>query len=127
MFNFNQEAYNKAQGFEEWVKGQLINAPLVQADETGINIGGKRRWLHCACNDQLTTNNQAENDLRMTKVQQKISGCFRSMEGAQTFCRLRSYLSKAPQQGMRGSEALTMLFEGKTLPFMMDEKDDGSG
>ena len=64
------------------------------------------------------TNNQGENDLRMTKVQQKISGCFRSMEGARLFCRVRSYLSTCRKHGLSTSQALTLLFQGKNPDFM---------
>jgi transposase len=59
------------------------------------------------------TNNQCENDLRMTKVQQKISGCFRSFEGAQIFCRVRSYLSTCRKHNIQPTEALQALFEGR--------------
>jgi transposase len=279
VFNFNKEAYERLASFEQWAKTQLARSELLHADETGINIGGKRHWLHCASNASLTwfyphakrgteamdemgilpffkgvlchdhwkpyyrydcihalcnahhlrelertweqdhqrwaremqallieiskavadaggclspdkadqwrrryrkllekadiecpppdenqrkskrgrlkrskarnllerlrdfeqdvlrfmevesipfTNNQGENDLRMTKVQQKISGCFRSMEGAKIFCRVRSYLSTCRKQGMTATHALTLLFLGKDPDFMkMDEvKDD---
>ncbi len=66
------------------------------------------------------SNNQGENDIRMTKVQQKISGCFRSMKGAAMFCRIRSYLSTCRKNGVRASEALHLLFEGK-LPKFLNE------
>lgn len=59
------------------------------------------------------TNNQCENDLRMTKVQQKISGCFRSFEGAQIFCRVRSYLSTCRKHEIQPTEALQALFDGR--------------
>jgi transposase len=61
------------------------------------------------------TNNQAERDLRMMKVQQKIAGCFRSWEGAKIYCRLRSYVSTGVKQGMTASEAVKLIFQD-TLP-----------
>ncbi len=278
VFNFNQEAHDRLASFEQWVKHQLAMSDLLHADETGINIGGKRHWLHGASNASLTwfyphpkrgteamdeigilpvfkgvlchdhwkpyyhypclhalcnshhlreleraweqdhqlwakemqellldlrkaveeaggwlptdeaerwrrryrkllekaeiecpppdesqrkekrgrlkrskarnllerlrdfeqdvlrfmdneivpfTNNQGENDLRMTKVQQKISGCFRSMEGAKIFCRVRSYLSTCRKQGMSATRALNLLFQGRNPDFM--QKDDRGG
>jgi transposase len=275
VFNFNKEAYEGLATFEQWTKSRLAQSDLIHADETGINIGGKRHWLHCASNTALTwfyphtkrgtqamdevgilprfkgvlchdhwkpyyrydcthalcnahhlreleraweqegqqwakamqtllidtakatadaggslppeeaerwraryrklikkaeiecpppdesqregkrgrtkrskarnllerlrdfepdvlrfmeraevpfTNNQGENDLRMTKVQQKISGCFRSMDGARIFCRVRSYLSTCRKQSMSASAALTLLFQGKNPDFM--DRDD---
>ena len=272
VFNFNKEAFESLASFERWVKSRLAGSDLLHADETGINIGGKRHWLHCASNASLSwfqphakrgteamdeigilplfkgvlchdhwkpyyryrhsthalcnahhlreleraweqdhqqwakqvqallieiaravddaggwlapneaeawrqryrqlldaaetecpppdesqregkrgrlkrskarnllerlrdfeqdvlrfmevqrvpfTNNQGENDLRMTKVQQKISGCFRSMEGAKIFCRVRSYLSTSRKQRVTATQALALLFQGQNPDFM---------
>ena len=64
------------------------------------------------------TNNQCENDIRMTKVQQKISGCFRSFQGARIFCRVRSYLSTCRKHGLSPTVALQMLFAGQLPNFI---------
>ncbi len=63
------------------------------------------------------TNNLGENDIRMTKVQQKISGCFRSMEGTETFCLIRGYLSTCRKQKVSASEALRALYDGELPGF----------
>jgi transposase len=61
------------------------------------------------------TNNLAERDIRMTKLQQKISGCFKSLATAQIFCRTRSFLSTCIKRRLSATETLKGLFEG-TLP-----------
>lgn len=62
------------------------------------------------------TNNQGEQDIRMIKVRQKISGCFRTLKGAQMFCRIRSYLSTCRKQGRNIWEAIQMAVIGR--PFI---------
>ncbi len=271
LYNFNRQAYEALAVFENISKERLVVSPCIHADETGININGKRHWLHSACNDQWThffshakrgteamnvinilpryngtlchdhwkpyykydcthslcnahhlreltraweqdkqgwaqdmkqllenmnmavnqagdvltqleaetwkvryrqllnkaeiecpppdtptevkrgrikrskarnllerlieyeddvlrfmtnvcvpfTNNAAENAIRMTKVHQKISGCFRSTEGAEIFCRVRGYLSTCRKQGMSATQAMTLVFEGKLPEFAL--------
>jgi transposase len=271
LFNFNKEAYQLLEPFEQIAKNKLIASAMINADETGININGKTNWLHTACNEKWThfyphkkrgteamdeigilpnfqgvlchdgwksyykygcdhalcnahhlrelewcateggqqwaqkikdfllklnttvdaangqldeehgkqyltqyqvllneaelecpqarseengrkrgkvkqskarnllqrlidyhadvlrfmrdvdvpfTNNQGERDLRMTKVQQKISGCFKSEEGAKIFCRVRGYLSTCSKHGVDATQALKILFSGKLPDFV---------
>ena len=58
-------------------------------------------------------NNQAEQDLRMGKLQQKTSGCFRTEDGARRFCHLRSYISTTRKQGRAVLGALEGACRGK--------------
>jgi transposase len=60
-------------------------------------------------------NNQAESDLRMMKLRQKISGCFRTEAGVAIFCDLRSYLSTMHKQGVHLLTALRSAMVGSPL------------
>jgi transposase len=51
IYNFNKEAFRALSDFENMVKNELTASAFAHADETGINIGGKRHWLHCVSND----------------------------------------------------------------------------
>jgi len=67
-------------------------------------------------------NNRGENDIRMTKVQQKISGCFKSMDGAKIFCRVRSDLLTAQKHDVTPTDALKTLFDAKLPAVFFTEK-----
>jgi transposase len=61
------------------------------------------------------TNNLAERDVRMMKVQQKISGTFRSVEGAEMFCRIRGYISTARKNKRSVFKVIEKLVAGQPI------------
>ena len=63
-------------------------------------------------------NNLVERDVRMIKVQQKVSGCFRTEDGAHIFCALRSYISTARKHGLNAIDAIYNAFLDQ--PFIPD-------
>jgi transposase len=67
------------------------------------------------------TNNQAEQDIRMIKVVQKVFGCFRSMNGAKDFLRIRSFISTSKKHQINILDAIKKVFEKKDISYILAE------
>jgi len=99
-------------------KPKAVESPLLAAArKLACRLEERREQILLFMNDFSVPfdNNQAERDLRMLKVKQKVSGCFRTEGGAEEFCRLRSYVSTMKKQGHRVMDTIKSLFAGKVL------------
>ena len=85
-----------------------------------VNLIGRLRdyrddvWRFMTQPDVPFTNNLAEQTVRMPKVKQKVSGCFRTLSGAQAYCVIRSYCATMHKQGANTFESLVAAFKGAT-------------
>ncbi len=92
---------------------------IPQSKATNLLLRLKKYWketlLFMYDFDVPFENNLAERDIRMMKVQQKISGTFRSADGARTFCRIRGYISTVRKNSLSVIDAIGAAFEGDPI------------
>lgn len=108
--------------------GQVEHPPIQQEKKKGRKARGKanafiERMARLSeavclffCDFRVPfDNNLAERDLRHAKVKQKVSGCFRTDEGANLFAKFNSYLSTAKKRDCTSLRALELLFQGTPM------------
>jgi transposase len=100
-----------------WPKGRRGRVKKTKARNLAERFDHQRHQILAFVDDFAIPfdNNLVERDIRMVKVQQKISGCFRSWAGAQAACRLRTYLSTMRKQGHTAFAVLVALCAGHPL------------
>ena len=89
----------------------LLDRPLCFRPERKLAGSDLHRRINRAL--QGTPNNRAERDLRMSKVKQKVSGCFRTCQYAEAYCRISSYLQTMANQGYNPLVAIQMALSGQ--------------
>lgn len=105
-------------------KGRVANPAIVSERRHGVDKDAHNllKRLETYADDVLRfttnfevafSNNQAERDIRLVKLQQKISGCWRTLEGARTYCAVRSYISTMKKQDQDVLTGLRQLFVGE--------------
>jgi transposase len=133
-----RQAYFEASWSALLERGEALNEPVLRTDtsaDVGLGIGKRGRpkqskahnllkrlriyradvWRFMTDQDVPFTNNLAEQALRMCKVKQKISGCFRTTHGADTFFTIRSYLATMNKQKANLHACLVSVFQGQTI------------
>ncbi len=119
-------------------RGEALNEPVLRTDtsaDVALGMGRRGRpkqskahnllkrlrlyradvWRFMTDKDVPFTNNLAEQALRMCKVKQKISGCFRTVHGADTFFTIRSYLATMNKQKANLHACLVSVFQGQPI------------
>jgi transposase len=106
-----------AEGLEAQPPPQVPEQVRKQARNLLLRLGRRKGEVLLFLTDPRVPfdNNQAERDLRMVKLRQKVGGCFRSEEGARRFCRIRSYVSTMRKHGRGVLVALEGACCGKPL------------
>jgi len=120
--------------------GRTANPPIIAPPDAPKKRGRKKQtkaqnlldrleehenWILAFLHDFKIpfTNNLAEQDIRMIKVKQKVSGSFRTLEGAERFAKIRSYISTARKQGRSILESLKAAITGN--PFIPNSMPSG--
>lgn len=81
----------------------------------------KENFLFLKDADVPFSNNMAEQDIRMLKVHQKISGCFKNIERARFFCRIRSFLTTCRKQSLNAFSELELIMKGDPPSFFSEK------